>query len=488
MVSSVSAIRSIPASRRAVLAGMLLAATWLAAPRPAAAAEGTLTYAVHISLAPTWFEPAETSGIITPFMVLYALHDSMLKAMPGQPLAPSLAESWSVSEDGLIYTFVVRAGATFHNGDPVTAEDVAFSFKRYRGTAHDQLQARVVKVETPDPQHAVFTLKEPWPDFPTFYATATGAGWVVPKTYIERVGDDGFKKAPIGAGPYKFVSFTPGVALVLEAYDGYWRKKPSVKRLVFKVIPDESTRLAALKRGEVDVAYSIRGELADELETTPGLSLKGVVLQAAYWLQFPEQWDPKSPWHDIRVRQAASLAIDRKTISEALTKGVSLVTNTIIPDSFEYFWKPPEPVYDRAKAKALLAEAGHPNGFDAGDYYCDVAYANLAEAVINDLQAVGIRARLMPLERVAFYKRYAEKGSRTSSRARAARSATPRPGSRPSWSRAAPTSTATSPTSTPCTPSRRPRSSTRTARRPCMRCRSWSTSARCSRRSGSSAS
>src|SRR3954471_10785891 len=104
MVSSVSAIRSIPASRRAVLAGMLLGAVLLAAPKPTAAAEGTLTYAVHISLAPTWFEPAETSGIITPFMVLYALHDAMLKAMPGQRLAPSLAESWSVSEDGLIYT------------------------------------------------------------------------------------------------------------------------------------------------------------------------------------------------------------------------------------------------------------------------------------------------------------------------------------------------------------------------------------------------
>jgi peptide/nickel transport system substrate-binding protein len=410
MVSSVSAIRSVPASRRAVLAGMLLALALLAAPRAAGAADGTLTYGVHISLAPTWFEPAETSGIITPFMVLYALHDAVLKPMPGQALASSLAESWSVSEDGRIYEFVLRKGATFHNGEPVTAEDVKFSFERYRGTAHDQLKARVAAVDTPDPQRVVFTLKEPWSDFPTFYAIATGAGWVVPKKYIERVGDEGFKKAPIGAGPYKFVSFTPGVELVLEAYDGYWRKKPSVKRLVFKVIPDEATRLAALTRGEVDIAYSIRGELADELERTPGLTLKGTVLQAAYWLQFPEQWDAKSPWHDIRVRQAVSLAIDRKTISEALTKGVSLVTNSIIPDSFDYYWKPPEPVYDPAKAKKLLAEAGYPNGFDGGDYYCDGSYANLAEAVINDLQAVGIKATLRPLERVAFYKSYAEKG------------------------------------------------------------------------------
>ena len=93
----------------------------------------------------------------------------------------------------------------------------------------------------------------------------------MPKKYVESVGEDGFKKAPIGAGPYKFVSFTPGVELVMEAFDGYWRKAPTVKRLVWKVIPDETTRLAALKRGEVDIAYSIRGELAEELQRTPGL-------------------------------------------------------------------------------------------------------------------------------------------------------------------------------------------------------------------------
>ena len=129
-------------------------------------------------------------------------------------------------------------------------------------------------VETPDPQHVRFKLKQPWPDFLTFYASATGAGWIVPKKYVEQVGDEGFKKAPIGAGPYKFVSFTPGLELTMEAFDQYWRKTPSVKRLVFKVIPDESTRLAALKRGEIDIAYSIRGELAEELQRTKGLTLK----------------------------------------------------------------------------------------------------------------------------------------------------------------------------------------------------------------------
>src|SRR5882672_8378374 len=171
----------------------------------AAGTEGQLIWGVHVSLAPIWFDPADVSGIITPFMVLYALHDAMVKPMPSQPLAPSLAESLSASEDGLSYDFVLRQGAMFHNGDPVTADDVKYSFERYRGTSHDLMKDRMAAVETPDARHVRFKLKGPWPDFLTFYATASGAGWIVPRKYVEKVGDEGFKKSPVGAGPYKFV-------------------------------------------------------------------------------------------------------------------------------------------------------------------------------------------------------------------------------------------------------------------------------------------
>src|SRR5437764_8822441 len=275
-------------------------------------------------------------------MVLYALHDAMVKPMPGKAEAPCLAESWSSSADGLTHDFVIRKGAMFHNGEPVTAEDVKFSYERYRGTSHELMQQNLGSIETPDPQHVRFKLKKAWPDFLNFYSNASGAGWIVPKKYVEKVGDDGFKKAPIGAGPYKFVSFNPGVELVLEAFEGYWRKPPSVKRLVMKVIPDEATRLGALSRGEVDIAYSIRGELAEELQKTPGLTLKPAVVQGVFCLYFPDQWDSNSPWHDQRVRQAAVLAIDRKGTNEALTIGYSLVTgNAIVPDHYELVWAPP---------------------------------------------------------------------------------------------------------------------------------------------------
>ena len=209
-------------TRRDVLA---LAALGMAAstvrPVKAAAPSGQLTVGVHITLAPTWLDPAETAGIITPFMVMYALHDAVAKPMPQGNPSPSLAESWSAGEDGLSYEFVLRKDAKFHNGDPVTADDVKFSFERYRGAAHGLLKERVASVEAPDPQRVVFKLKNPWPDFITFYTVASGAGWVVPRKYVEKVGEDGFKKAPIGAGPYKFVSFTPGIELVLEAFDQY---------------------------------------------------------------------------------------------------------------------------------------------------------------------------------------------------------------------------------------------------------------------------
>jgi peptide/nickel transport system substrate-binding protein len=384
---------------------MALALTAAVVSPAVAAPEGQLTLAVHISLAPTWFDPAETPGIVTPFLLLYALHDGLVKPMPGNASAPSLAESWTASKDGLTYEFVLRKGVRFHNGDPLGADDVKFSFERYKGAGASTLKARVAAVEVVDPLRVRFRMKQPWPDFLTFYGTpATGAAWIVPRKYMERVGDDGFKKAPVGAGPYRFVSFNPGIELVVEAYEGYWRTMPAVRRLVFKSVPDESTRLAMLKRGEADVAYSIRGPNAEEVKRTAGLTLKATYPTFTEWIVFTEQWDTKSPWADRRVRLAANHAIDRKAISEAEYLGFAKPSSSIIPRDFEFFWSPPAYAYDPARARQLLAEAGYPKGFDAGEIATDAVYAPEAEAVANGLQGVGIRARVRSLERAGFVK------------------------------------------------------------------------------------
>ena len=207
----------------------------------------------------------------TPFWFCYALHDALVKPMPDTPMAPSLAESWTVSDDQRVYEFTLRAGLTFHNGDPFTAEDVKFTFLRYKSTI---LQEKVREVEIVDSYRVRFHLHQPWPDFMTYYGTlATGAGWIVPKKYLEQVGDDGFKKHPIGLGPYKFVSHTPGVELVMEAIEHYWRKVPHVKRLVFKSVPEGTTRLAMLKKGEVDVAYDLDVPGAEEVKRDPKLQV-----------------------------------------------------------------------------------------------------------------------------------------------------------------------------------------------------------------------
>ena len=391
---------------RALVSGILVAVLLFGAGLAPAAAqakpEGEMRWALYVTLAPAWFDPAEVVGVLTPFWVLTAMHDALVKPMPGNLLTPSLAESWKVSPDGRVYDFKLREGLKFHNGDPFTSEDVRFSFHRAKGSK--VLQEKVRDVEIAGPYRVRFHLHEPWPDFMTFYGTyATGAGWIVPKKYMEQVGPDGFKKNPVGLGPYKFVSNNPGIELVMEAYEGYWRKMPSVKRLVYKSVPEATTRMAMLKRGEVDLAYLLDAPQAQEIKKDPSLKLAFSGGIGTYYLDYFDQWDPKSPWHDRRVRLAASHALDRQALSEAETLGASRPNGSLIPRKFEYALPLDPHPYDPAKAKQLLAEAGYPNGFDAGDLYPWPPYASMGEAVGGYLGAIGIKVRIRNMERAAFY-------------------------------------------------------------------------------------
>ena len=389
---------------------LMLVAGAFATPALAAPEPGTMVIGLHVTLVSRWLDPAETEGLITPFMVLYALHDALVKPMPGNIMTPSLAESWSLAKDGVTYEFVIRKGVKFHTGDPVTAEDVKFSFERYKGSGAKLLKERVKEIQTPAPNRVRIVLKEAWPDFMSFYGTsATGAGWIVPKKYVEKVGEDGFKKSPVGAGPYKLVSFAPGVELVVEAFPEYWRKVPSVKRIVMRSIGDETTRAAAVKTGEVDIAYLFGGTLAEDLRRSPGVKIAAPLVYGIYWLDFLDQWDPKSPWHDRRVRQAANLSIDRKALNDAEMLGFGKLTGSFVPPTFDFALPIPPPAYDLKRAKQLMAEAGFANGFDAGDLSPLPPYTALAEAVAGYLQAIGIRTRVRTMERATFLSSWREK-------------------------------------------------------------------------------
>ena len=383
------------------------------APAGGAAAEGPageVVLAWHVTIATSWFDPSTAPPQITPFGILYALHDALVRPLPGQRMGPSLAESWKESADGITYEFRLRRGLKFHNGDPITAEDVKFSYERYRGAGAQELQAHVRQVEIVDPLTIRFVLKEPWPDFMTFYGTtATAAGLVVPKRYLTEVGEDGFRKHPIGAGPYRFVSHAPGIELVLEANPAYWRHAPHVKRLVMKSVTEGTTRVAMLKRGEIDLAFSLDGEDAEAVRRDPRLALVPSKHASSFWVDPTEQWDPKSPWHDRRVRLAAIHALDRRAINDMACLGYCPPSGVIIPRVMDFALQVPAPAYDPLKARQLLAEAGYPRGFDAGAFIPTPPFLTVGETTANFLQAVGIRTSLRTMERAAFLAQWREK-------------------------------------------------------------------------------
>ena len=367
-----------------------------------AAPQGVLKEAIHWSISGDYLDPA-TSHFISASLPLYLFHDALVKPMPEGLYTPSLAESHTFSPDAKLAEFKLRPGVKFHNGDTVSAEDVVFSFWRYRGAHAKIIQDKTEKVEAVNPALVRFHFKEPFPDFFEYLVPGIASiQWVVPKKYVERVGDAGFKKHPIGCGPYKFVEFVPGVKLVAEAFEQYWRKVPNIKRLEFYNVAEPATRLAMVKRGEVDIATLMQGIFYEDVKKDPALRL--VISQSSNtWSIFmTAQWDPKSPWSDIRVRKAASLAIDRKTLADIFMPGCSPIGTMALEGDPNGVPFPPDP-YDPAQAKKLLAEAGFPKGFQGGKFYpYEGGYWPYGEQIATYWKAVGINVETVLLDRPAW--------------------------------------------------------------------------------------
>ena len=267
------------------------------------------------------------------------------------------------------------------------------------------MRERSQGVEVVDDRTVRFHFNAPFLDFPIMLGTsnACGAGWVVPAHYYEKVGQSGFLQKPIGAGPYRLVSLEPGVKLELEAFTDYYRPV-HIKQFTMVSVPEAATRVAMLERGEADLAYFIPGELIDRVKNNPKLRLAPVV-SGNWWLQFPGFQNPSNPFHDKRVRQAISLAVDRDAINDAECGGMGVVDGNWINDDVEYGLKWPKWPRDLAKAKQLMAEAGVPNGFNVDWVTPTPNYYSRGERIVSQLQAIGIRAKLQVMERGVYLKK-----------------------------------------------------------------------------------
>ncbi|MBI3966570.1 MAG: ABC transporter substrate-binding protein [Chloroflexi bacterium] len=376
------------------------------AAKPATKVEpkGELVYAWHTTITPAWLDPQEAPPQVTPYNFAYALHDALVKHMPGKTFAPSLAESYEIAPDFKSATFKLRPNIKFHNGEPLTTEDVKYTYEKYRGANAKVLKDKTERIETPDARTVRFVFKEAFLDFLVLYGSpASGAGWIVPKKYYEEVGPNGFKQKPIGAGPYKFVSQKAGTELVLEAFTDYWRKTPALKTLIMRGVPEAATRVAQLQTGEVEVINQVPGELLDVIKKDSKLQL--VPLRAApYWLEFPGYDKADNPFHDKRVRQAVSLAIDRQAISDAEMGGNGTLEGNWIPQDWPGAIERPAPEFNVAKAKQLMAEAGFANGFDVPQITPLPPYFSTTERITGQLRQLNIRTKVNTMERGAYYE------------------------------------------------------------------------------------
>lgn len=369
----------------------------------AAAPQGVLKQAIHWPLSADWLDPSTTGYDVAAHTTLYFLHDALFKPMPDGTYTPCLAESWTVSPDAKVYEFKLRKGVKFHNGDEMTAEDVIFTFWRYKVGQAKFLHERTEKVEAVNPYLVRFQFKEPFPDFFEYLLPGVGtAAWIVPKKYVEKVGDAGFRKHPVGAGPYKYVEFVTGIRFVGEAFEGFWRKVPNVKRIEFHIVTEPATRLAMVRRGEADIGTLMQGVFYEDVKKDPKLRVLAAISPARFLINVSNQYDPKSPWSDLRVRKAASLAIDRQTLADIHMPGCSGIGEIGLPDDPLALQFPVDP-YDPPRAKKLLEEAGYPKGFHGGNFYpYQGGYWPFGEQIVNYWKAIGITVDTILLDRPAW--------------------------------------------------------------------------------------
>ncbi len=331
------------------------------------------------------------------------LYDSLVWVDDEGNLVPALATEWEVSEDGTEYIFRLRQGVTFHNGEPFNADAVVFSWEMGKDPENEYayIWEMADSVEKIDDYTVRITTPEPNALFLRFMAY----NWMmVPPQYFQEVGVEGFEQHPIGTGPFKFVEWKRGDRIVYEANEDYWREEmPKVKTLIFRPIPESSTRVAAARTGEVHIAQRLSAEEAQTLEDAANVRILSYPVDRVYYIAFNNLTTGKGmPTEDVRVRLAMNYAVDRQAIVDALFDGKARLSTGFITPANLGFDESLEPYpYDPDRARELLAEAGYPDGFSIGMACPTGAYTNfeqVCEAVAGYLGDVGIQVDLEFME------------------------------------------------------------------------------------------
>jgi peptide/nickel transport system substrate-binding protein len=400
------------------VAGLALAGPGWAQAKP------ELTVALS-SFSTETLDPALGGHVVKYYLSL--IFDYLVGSAPdGQPSpAGGLAARWENSPDHRRWTFHLRKGVKFHNGDDVTSEDVKFSLQRATGKRSTTgyagpLRTLIQDIETPAPDRVVIVTKEPTLIVPTYLSRALSTeGMVLPRKYIEASSDDVFARKPVGSGPYRFVEQVTGSHIKLAAVDNHWRiGTPKYKTVVFKLVPEETTRIALLRRGEVDVADVSRERVKElEREGFPIHFRREEAILSMWWALAPDGWP--APVKDKRVREALNVAVDRAEIAQAIFAGHAEPAAIPLGLSWSFrdvgFKVTPEMAYpyDPARARKLLADAGHAGGFAMDVYAFQLPGLPegkaFAEAVAGYWERIGIKARLIPVDYPAFRKLWVDR-------------------------------------------------------------------------------
>lgn len=319
--------------------------------------------------------------------ILSQIYDTLMYMNPDGAHDPEarIAESYEISGDGMDYTFTLRDDVTFHDGTPVTADDVKFSLELYMESEYQGAQVTGLEsVEVPDDTTVVCHLDSPYSPFLLGVCQVP----VASRAYYEKSEED-FVNAPVGSGPYKFVSREKGSRITLEAYDAYYRGAAAIKNVTYEVIPDQSTTAVALKTGEVDFAMVESSAIA-QIAGDDSLTVEEVATSGFTYISMNTE---KAPFDNALVRQAVNYAINRENIIAVCYDNEAEVNSNICSrERFGYSEDQPQYTYDPEKAKELLAEADVTTPLDLGSILVAEKYSNVATVIQSDLAAVGINA------------------------------------------------------------------------------------------------